>query len=243
MQAPHGNTLRAAEAMDSFIDRNADILPLAAAAGGRGRLKTSIAHLNDVSTGQDTARLSARGLTARLETQRHALVDDYMDPVRRIARADLPHTPELKPLGQFHADARLDTLLQRAHGMAAAAAPFAAVFQEGGLPSTFMMDLDAAADAVDATFRERKVLTGQAAAATKQLPGIAVAARRTMGALNSLVQKDLKGNAALLHEWNSARKIRKIAVATAPVPGAPAAPAAPVAPITPAQPSPTGGVV
>jgi hypothetical protein len=83
MQAPHGNTLRAAEAMDSFIDRNADILPLAAAAGGRGRLKTSIAHLNDVSTGQDTARLSARGLTARLETQRHALVDDYMDPVRR----------------------------------------------------------------------------------------------------------------------------------------------------------------
>jgi hypothetical protein len=77
-----------------------------------------------------------------------------------MRRLDLPHTPNLKPLSTFRAKARLETLLQGAHVMAAAAAPFAAVFQEGGLPPTFMADLHAAADTVDATFKERKVLEG-----------------------------------------------------------------------------------
>jgi hypothetical protein len=235
MQVVYGNTLRTAEAMDSFVDRNEAVLPLAAAAGGRGRLKTSIIQLIDLSNGQDAAQLSARGLTARLTLERQALVDEHMDPVRRIALADLPHTPDLEPLGRFNSSARLETLLQRAHGMATAAAPFAAVFEEAGLPPTFMADLNAAADAVDATFRGRKVLIGQSAAATKQLEGIAVATRRTMGALNSLVRKDLKGNAALLHEWNSARRIRRIAVATVPVP---APPVTPVAPATAGAPTP-----
>jgi hypothetical protein len=221
MQARHGNTQRAAEAMDSFVDRNADTLTLAAAAGGRGRLKTSIAQLNDLSTVQEATQLSARGLTARLAWERQALVSDHMDPVRRIALAEAPNVPDLKPLGRFKAKARLETLLQRAHGMAAAAAPFAAVFQEAGLPSTFMADLDAAADAVDATFSERKTFIGQSVAATKQLKETAIATRRTMGALNSLVQRDLKGNEGLVHEWNSARKIRKIAVAAVPVVAAP----------------------
>jgi hypothetical protein len=46
-----------------------------------------------------------------------------------------------------------------------------------------------------------------------------------MAVLNSLVRKDLKGNTALLHEWDSARRIRKAPVASA------AAPATPVAPV------------
>jgi hypothetical protein len=146
-----------------------------------------------------------------------------------MRRLDLPHTPNLKPLSTFRAKARLETLLQRAHVMAAAAAPFAAVFQEGGLPPTFMADLHAAADTVDATFKERKVLEGQSSAATKQLDGIAVAAHRTMAVLNSLVRKDLKGNTALLHEWDSARRIRKAHVASAAAPATPVAPVAPVA--------------
>jgi hypothetical protein len=172
--------------------------------------------------------------------ERKALVEEHMDPIRRIALADLPHTPDLEPLGAFNSNARLSTLLQRAHGMAAAAAPFAAVFQEGGLPPTFMTEVNTAADTLDATFKERKIATDQSAGATKQLERVAVAVRRTMAALNTLVKKDLKGNTALLHEWDSARKIRKVAVAAASVlpTAAPAAPASPLTPNTPPQ-SPT----
>ncbi|MDQ2666704.1 MAG: hypothetical protein M3Z05_11910 [Gemmatimonadota bacterium] len=70
-----------------------------------------------------------------------------MSHVARVAKADLPNTPAIEPLRMPKGRLTTERLSTAANGMAKAAVPFAPVFVDAGLPSDFVAQLNAAANA------------------------------------------------------------------------------------------------
>jgi hypothetical protein len=229
MQSNQGNTLQALRIIDDFIDRNAESLPsVATPAVGQSRLKAELVQLTSRIGAQDTLQRSARSNTQRQQELKRVLLDEHMEPIRRMAHADLPRTPELKTRMSVNRGATFQRLLQQADGMAAAAAPYASILVAGGLRADFMDALRVAASELANVMDERITARAQSGSATKSLKTMDTSARRTIAVLDSLIKVDLKHNGVLLNEWNVIKRPRKVAV-----PAVPAVTPAPVIPPVP----------
>jgi hypothetical protein len=237
MQANQGNTLQALRAIDDFIDKNASELPsVVAPAVGQAKLKAQLVQFTARAFIQDGSQRSMRGLTQRQQELKAILLDDHMEPIRRAARADLPHTPELKQLTVVKRGATFARLVMSAEGMAAAAIPFADILIAGGMAPNFIDALKTAAQDLSDAMDERVTVRAETGGATKSLVTMNAAARRTIHVLDALVKKDLKTKPELLNQWNMIRRPRKVTVQPATTPATPATAPTPAAPVTPAAP-------
>jgi hypothetical protein len=132
-----------------------------------------------------------------------------MAPISRIARSDLPQTPEIEPLKMPRGRPTIEKLSAAAFGMAKAATPFASVFIAAGLPADFVARLDAAADALVVSLSDRAQSQGKRSGATKGLKSQLVSGRKIVHILDAFVKSALKDDPALLANWNAVKRVRK----------------------------------
>jgi hypothetical protein len=150
MDRPQGRTLQSLEDARAFLDEHTDKLAAINTTGARQELDRAIADAAAHATDQTGHALVAEGTTQKQRALRHALLRDHMSPVARIARARLPHTPELAPLRMPRSNPSVQRLASAARGMAQAAEAHADVFLAAGLPAEFIAQLN---DAVGALVR------------------------------------------------------------------------------------------
>jgi hypothetical protein len=232
METKQNNTFQALRAIDEFVDTNAALLPsVVAPAAAQPKLKAQLIELTARVALQGKSKRVASGLTQRQQELRKILLDEHMEVIRRVAAADLPHTPELKKLTVVNRTARFQNLLRDATDMAAAANPFADILVSGGLEPGFSDHLRQAAADLSAAISARATARGDMAGATKTLKTLDAAARRQIRVIDVLVKKDLKNEKALLDQWTVVRRPRKVPIASpaAAVPPVAIPPEAPAA--------------
>jgi hypothetical protein len=232
MQTTQGTVLQSLRAVQAFLEVNADKLGGVVETGARKRLDDAIKDLTAHASDQSGSFLASQGATLKQRTLRRVLVREHMAPVARIARADLPVTPEIEPLRMPVGRPTPERLAALAYGMAKAADPHASVFVAAGLPQDFIARLTAAADAMLAAINDRTQKRGTRSGATKGIRQKLVAARKIVHVLDALVQNALKDEPALLASWNLIKRVQRVGGRQAAAPAATPSPA-------PAAPGPT----
>jgi hypothetical protein len=235
MQTAQGNMLLSLQNVQAFLEKNADRLDGVANTGARQRLDDAVVQLSTY-VDQTESGLAARGATQKQRSLRVVLLRDHMAPIARIARADLPRTPELTPLLMPRGRPTSARLAAAAYGMAKAAAPHASVFISNGLPADFIERLNGAARAMLTSLTERSQSRGRRKGATTGLKADLISARKIVHVLDAFVKSATKDDPALLANWNLLKRIPKTpghgAATPQPAPAVVAAPATASAPVT-----------
>jgi nucleotide-binding universal stress UspA family protein len=233
MKTTQGTTLQSLRAVQGFLDQNAEKLAAIVKSGARQKLDEAVIELAGHVSMQSGSHLAAQGATQRHRSLRQALIRDHMAPISRVARADLPRTPEVEPLKMPRGRPTAERLAAAAYGMAKAAVPFSEVFTFAGLPSDFVDELNAATDAMLIAVNDRTKSRGLRGGATKGLSQKLAAGRRIVHVLDAFVKSALNDDPALLANWNVIKRVQRpagrsqaiLAPSTlAPSAGIPAAP-------------------
>ena len=216
MQTMQGNMLQSLRTVQAFLDENADKLGEVVKTGARQRLDETIAETTRYVAEQSGNQLASRGATQRQRVLRTLLLRDHMAPVSRIARSELPPTPEVEPFRMPKGKPTVERLAAAAHGMAKAAEPFAPVFVQAGLAPDFIAQLTGAADAMVQSLSDRSQSRGRQSGATSGLKVTLSSGRKIVHVLDAFVRTALQSDPPLLANWNAVKRVQKTA-ARAPV--------------------------
>lgn len=225
MRTKQGSTLQSLRAAQTFLDTHAERLGGIVRTGARKDLDDAIIELTSHASAQTGSFLQSKGSTQQAIALRKALLRDHMAPIARIAAANLPSTPAVKPLRMPRGRPTAEQLAAAAEGMGDAAAPFAATFTRAGLPEDFVARLKAAAAAMLDALGDRTQSRGQIKGATTGLKGKLSDGRKIVRVLDSFVQIALQDDPALLAEWNVVKRVRLTPVRPVSAPSNPAQPA------------------
>ncbi len=210
MQSRQGNLLQSLRAVEDFLAANAATLDDVVKTGTRKKLAQTIAALESTVAEQAGTSVIAKGGTNRYLALRLALVRDHMAPIARIARAELPPTPEMNALRMPKSTWKMERLAAAAHGMAQAAEPYTAEFVEAGLDPDFIAQLTAAANAMVRSVSDRTQTRGRLTGATKGLATTLAAGRKLVDAIDALVTSALAHDPATLANWKRVKRVRRI---------------------------------
>ena len=217
MQTTQGAMLQSLRAVQEFLDAHADRLAGVVQSGSRKRLDDAIDLLEGHVSDQSGSSLAAMGLTQKQRALRIALLRDHMTSISRIAKADLPLTPEFRPLRMPRGKPTPERLAAAATGMAQVAAPFSDLFIKAGLPPDFIVQLSAAADAMVSSLSARTQTRGKARGATTGLKQMLSEGRKIVHILDAFVTTTLKNDPVLLANWNVVKRVPKVAVRPAAI--------------------------
>jgi hypothetical protein len=212
MQTAQGNMLQSLRTVQAFLEENAAKLTSVVNSGARARLDAAIVELATHVTDQSGNHLASQGATKKQRALREALLRDHMGPVSRIARSDLPQTPEIEPLRMPRGKPTAERLAAAAYGMAKTATDHAPVFVAAGLPADFAAQLTGAADALVSSLSERSQSRGRRSGATKGLAKRLTDGRRIVHVLDAFVKSALKNDAPLLANWNKVKRVQRVGV-------------------------------
>lgn len=212
MQSRQGNMLQSLRAVEEFLAANADALGDVVNNGTRRKLATTIDSLEATVNEQAGSSVVSQGGTRRYKSLRRVLVRDHMAPIARMARADLPPTPEVDALRMPKPNWSAARLAAAAHGMALAAEPFRQQFVDAGLPGDFVERLGAAADAMVQSLSDRAQHRGRLSGATKGLQATLASGRKLVAVIDALVASKLADDPALLANWRKVKRVRRVAV-------------------------------
>ena len=210
MQTSQGKTYVSLTGADAFLDENADVLAGVVDTGSRRKLKIVLAALSTHVVNQSSSALASQGSTMTQRSLRLALTREHMAPIARIARAELPTTPEIMPLRMPRGRQSGAKLVAAAGGMAKAAAPYANVFVNAGLPADFVAQLDSAATALLTALGTHETIRGRGVTATSGMKGLLSEGRKLVHVLDAYVQIALKDNPSLLAGWNSVKRVKRV---------------------------------
>ena len=209
MQTSQGNMLDSLKAVQHFLDEHAAKLGDVATGAARKRLDDVVAELAAHVADQSGSDLASQGSTKKQRALRAALIRDHMAPISRIARADLPDTPEVQPLKMPRGKPSTQKLASIARGMAKAATPFASVFLSSGLPTDFVARLDTATNALLQAVVERSRNRGRRGGATTGLKDRLSAGRKIVRVLDALVKSAAVNDPVLLADWNIVKRVQR----------------------------------
>jgi hypothetical protein len=210
MQTIQGRTLTSLRDAREFLSEHSDRLAGVAGSGATRRLDEILDDLAAQTTEQVSGALQAQGATRTQYALRHALIRYHIAPIVRIARIELAHTPEVEPFRMPRGTPPVPKLAAAAHGIAAAAAPHAALFISAGLPDDFIDQLTAAADALVDSVMERARHRGSVRGATTGIRKSLVVGRMLVAVLDSFVRRAAANDQALLASWDSARQVHRL---------------------------------
>jgi hypothetical protein len=234
MQTSQASMLASLTNVQHFLDEHAAKLGGLATGPARTRLDDVVKELTAHVAEQSGSDFAAQGLTKKQRSLRQALIRDHMAPISRIARADLPDTPEVHPLKMPRGNPGTGKLVSHARGMAKAALPFSNVFVLGGLPADFTVRLDAATDALLQAGSDRSRNHGRRGGATKGLRQRLSAGRKIVRVIDALVKSVAATDPVLVADWNIVKRVQRTGVRSGSTTTAPATPVA-VTPVAPAQ--------
>jgi hypothetical protein len=209
MHTEQGNTMLSLRTANDFVEQHQDVLPAVMTSGAKQRLAEILATLAEHASHQVGSTLAARGATQAQRALRTVLLRTHMAPIVRIAKVDLPTTPELKPLRMPRGRPTIERLAAAASGMAEAAAPHAAVFIRAGLPADFLAQLTEAADALVGSLNARLQRRGETKGATEGLKAKLSEGRKIVHVLDAFVQSELQDEPALLASWGLVMRVQK----------------------------------
>lgn len=209
MQTTQANMLQSLRTVEGFLEENGARLAGVVQTGARQKLQDAIAELSGHVSAQTGNTLTAQGLTGRQRTLKQALLRDHMAPISRIARAELPQTPEVEPLKMPRGNPGVEKLAAAAYGMATAAAPYGGVFTAAGLPADFIVRLERAADAMVVSLSERSQTRGKRSGATTGLKAKLTTGRRIVHVLDAFVRSALIDDPSLLSSWNTIKRVQR----------------------------------
>ena len=207
MEHRQDNSLHTLRVSRDFIAAHPVQLPLTAASGTWKTLDAQIADLETHQLDQFTGVVTVLGGTKRVHALRVALLRTHMTPISRIAHVALPDTQELMPLRIPRGDPSTEKLVAAARSMAQVAGAHADVFVAAGLPSDFVAQLKAAADALLQAKDARKITKGNTSGATKYLKDRLREARQSIHILDGLVRKELAGDTGMLKNWADTKRL------------------------------------
>lgn len=216
MQIRQGNILQSLKSIQRFLDDHSAELAGIAETGARRKLDDLVTKLSGTAVVQSGSRLAARSATRKLRVLTQALLDHHMAPIARIAKAELPPTPALAPLGMPKARETNERLVALARAMAGEAAKFRDTFIHAGLPEDFIEQLRAAADALAVFLGERKQYEADRGAATKTIITTLAEARKVVDVLDSFVKTRAQHDASLRAAWKIVKRLPRTAVITKP---------------------------
>jgi hypothetical protein len=211
MQARYSNMRESLHDVKAFLDGNADRLAMVATSGLRQKLDLATVRLDAFAEGQAGHDLAAKGTTQKYQAFRQALLRDHMSPIAGIAFTELPHTPELAPLRMPKGNPSVKNLALAATAMAHAAAPFGDLFITAGLPEDFIPRLTSASAAMVDSFRERSQTHGKRTGAARGVVEQLSEGRKIVRALDRLVTSALHDDPALLTNWKTVQRVRRVA--------------------------------
>lgn len=210
MQSRQGNMLRSLRAVEEFLAVNAATLDGVVKTGTRKKLAQAIADLEAAAADQAGTSAIAKGGTSRYLALRQALVRDHMAPIARIARAELPPTPEMSALRMPDKDWKIERLAAAAKGMAQAAEPHTAQFVEAGLAPDFIAQLEAASDAMVRSVSTRIQTRGRLSGATKELATTLASGRKLVGVIDALIMRATVDDPATLAHWKLVKRVHRM---------------------------------
>jgi hypothetical protein len=225
MRTTQGNMLRSLTNVQSFLDEHAGRLAGVVTLGIRKQLDDAIVELSEVATDQQDHTIAAQQLTQRQRSLRTILLQDHMEPIANIARVDLPQTPELEPLRLPTRRLSIARLAVAARAMGKAAQRHNDVLLATGLPVDYLAQLEAATDAMVKSLNDRDASRGKMTGATTGLREKLSRGRRIVRVINTFVRKALRGDATLLRNWTSVKRVRIVPVQSATAAPATALPA------------------
>ena len=214
MRTDQGTTLQSLRAVKGFLDQHDADLPGLRQTGTFTRLEEVIATLGAHVCNQTASHLDAEGLTQRRRELETVLRRDHMTIIVRIAKTDLPNTPEFRALRMPRGKPTPEKLAAAASGMAQVAARFSDTFIAAGLPVDFVDRLNAAADAMLDTLASRTLSQGKRRGATSGLKEKLSEGRKVVGILDAFVQTALHAKPSLLEDWNLVMRVPKTATRT-----------------------------
>lgn len=208
MRTSQGSILQSLRAVQGFLDANPSKLGSIKSTGARKNLDEAVLRLESQAAIQTGSFINAKGVTQRKRLLEKELRRDHMSPIARIAKAELPTTPDMRPLRMPHGKPTVEKLVGAANGMADSAAKFADVFISAGLPEDFVARLRAASATLLHSVGERMQHRGQRSGATKGLDLGLKRGRKLVGVIDSLVKTALKDDPALLAEWDVVKRVQ-----------------------------------
>jgi hypothetical protein len=234
MNTQQGTALQTLQDVQRFLELHKDKLGAVPASGARAALDQVIADLSAHVGDQAGGNLETRGATRRYRALRGVLLYEHMNPIAKIARAELPRTPAIEPLKMPPGNVSAQRLASLAQGMADTAVQYTDVFVGQGLPADFAQQLLTARDGMLESVTGRNQSLAKRRGATQALKQRLSRARRVVAVLDAMVTPALADEPALLASWKTIKRVRKTAGGGASVnvaaPVASTAPAAATAP-------------
>jgi hypothetical protein len=219
MQIRFSQVLAGMRQAQRFLDENDTALSDLNRRGSRVDFDALIVRLAAHAERQAAHQIAARGELASEKKMARRLRNKYMLPVVKVARAKVPAAAQLASftLPPFRSNST-DTAT-RAQALAAAAVPYRALLQEGGLPQDFVEALVAAAAALEAAVRDKKTHQSGRVAATDNILDEVTDARTSVATMDALVRSVLPDGDPRIAEWAKiVRDIRGNARRAAAVP-------------------------
>ncbi|HTE44985.1 MAG TPA: hypothetical protein VK636_07060 [Gemmatimonadaceae bacterium] len=191
-----------------FLDANAGVLG-DVNKSARVELDEVVAQLTTLSVAQDGGARGSKGETSRQHALRVALRRKHMTPIAQVAKYKLQAVPEFAALTLPPSTVSAQSDVAAAQAMADAASVHAQTFIDSGLPSTFLVDIRAAAAAVNDSILGRSTHQTRRNGATAGLAATEKRGRSMLKVLTALVMAHVGDDAQLSREWASAKKIQR----------------------------------
>ncbi len=226
MQTTQGSTLLSIQNADVFLDQHASELAAIPPAMVL-RLRVVIGNITTTMSTQDGHTRASRIATQRQVGRRETLVREHMAPIARVARLELPNSPEVGALRMPTGKPTAERLAATARGMAEAAKQYEAMFVANGLAPDFVQQLITAADDLIATLTDRAQSRGRVKTATVGLQKQLVEGRRVVHLIDAFVRAASKTNPQLYAGWKVVTRVQRSASTSSAsvTPQSPAAPA------------------
>ena len=250
MQKSQTTRLNALRKIQSWLDEHAEVLGPVGKSTSRMELEVAVKKLEADSIRQNDAVIEATSRTKMKKDAREELRVQHMAPIAAIAKKRLGKTPAIQDLTLPKKNASDSFLIQRAGVMELAAARYTQVFLDQQLPADFIGQLQAEVVALKKAVADRDLAQLRLNGLTKALKEQLAITSTDVKVVSTLVVKQLKGNADLLRQWKSAKRVRVIGTVTppapvpspAPTPGPVPAPVPAPAPAPAPSPAPSQGV-
>jgi hypothetical protein len=194
-----------------FLDHYPEALGLVSGASTRTALDEVVRELEGNGTAQHGAHRRATSATPFRKELRETLRVEHMQPIAAIAKAQLLGSPATL-MQKFELPDKQTpdvVLITAARAMSKAAAEYEQLFLAEKLPSDFIPQLDAAANALQDALVERNGSRLERRRATTGLESQLFKAREVIRVLNGLVVKQIARNPDLLAEWKMAKRVRQ----------------------------------
>lgn len=206
MRSRTSTVLSTLRGVREFMTTNASALGTLNHSDSRRDLDEIEAELSDHAVAQAGSRASRPSAAIRKRLAKDALVTKFLRPISAIAEAKLQQSPDFAGLRVPRNTGTTPRLLAAAAAIADAAAKHADVFIAAGMAPTFVADLQAAADEVQAAETAKcDTLTSQIGA-TKGLDTATRQARKIVRQLDALIEPLVAYDTSLLVKWKATKR-------------------------------------